>query len=56
MPDRRPRDSRDLILADMEREIEAAIRRAFRRLDELSPSGEPTASPFPVERSRLRLG
>jgi hypothetical protein len=56
MPDTRPSDPRDLILADMEREIEAAVRRAFKRLDALDPSGEPTASPFPGARSRPPRG
>lgn len=37
------------VLAEMDAEIEAAIQRAFMRLDELSD--EPTASPSPDEPS-----
>lgn len=41
------------VLADMDREIEAAIERAFMRLDALA-SGERTASPSPAEPSPPR--
>lgn len=45
---------RERILADMEREIETAIERAFTRLDALAASDELTASPSPDERSPQR--
>lgn len=39
-----PTATRESILADMEREIEAAVDRAFTRLETLSPADEQPAS------------
>lgn len=46
MPDQ---PTREAILADMEAEIATAIERAFTRLDALSASDAPPASPSRVE-------
>lgn len=43
--------TRESILADMDAEIEAAIARAFMRLDALAESAETPASPSPDEQS-----
>ena len=50
-----PPVTRESILADLEEEIAAAIQRAFMRLDALSASGEPPASPSHDEGSQPPL-